>query len=198
MSPCYSSAKKKGCRYVYLDVYDGEQICRRAFCKIDVAQDGCTVLCRADHCYKIGHHRCAACELEAYCSEACRLKDRRRHEKDCQENTPQTRQQMMKNFDRQAPCSGLPDCQCPVVSVCPNCESAVCHRWECSKAHLEVCESYLDQSIQREWVIVEWARRDQLDRKTKKRKCESRTSGEEEDDDDDDWVLVSHQRCAPR
>jgi hypothetical protein len=183
-----SRCRDKGSRYVYVDVYDGKQLCRRAFRKSDVAQDGCTVICRAEDCYNIGHHRCAACERESYCSEACRMKDQVRHESICAQHASPSRQLMVKNFDRQAPCCGLPKCANPVVSLCRNCEATVCSKWECSKAHLDSCESYLDATIEREWVVIEWAQsvgkhgliRDKMNACNKEE-----VEGEE-------WMLVSH------
>lgn len=193
MSKCNRPPKKA--RYVYVDVYDGKQICRRAFTKEDVAQDGCTVICKAEDCYKIGHHRCAACELESYCSEACRLKDRGRHEVDCQQNTSPARRLKMKNFNRQSPCCGLHECPNPVVSLCRHCELTVCSKWECSKEHLNVCEAYLDAIVQREWVFIEFVRVGHFDdEKPIKSTRDVKQDDDGDEDDHDDWMLVSHKR----
>ena len=68
------------------------------YSKSDIAHDGCTVLCQAQHCLQMGIHRCAACELASYCSEKCRLQDRPRHEVFCRQHVTKHRIQVMQEF----------------------------------------------------------------------------------------------------
>ena len=160
--PCPSSPASDCSKSVYVDVYAGQSSPNVVYSKTDVAQDGCTVICRNTQCYNLGTHRCAACERDSSCSEDCRRQDRPRHLADCQRYAIAGRVDAMKRFDRTSSCQGRTTIKghgtkaCPnqVVSFCRHCEATVCHQWECSKFHLERCSAYLDAKLQREWVLI--------------------------------------------
>lgn len=128
-----------------------------SFSKSDVAQDGCTVLCRAEECYKLGIHRCAACEMVAYCSERCRIADRPRHHDYCRNHTIRGRITTMRIFQRtrqKAKCQGQPFCQAKVQSFCTYCLAPACDAWVCAKYHLDHCHEYTE-FLENDWVLVE-------------------------------------------
>ena len=142
------------------------------FTKTEVAHDGCTILCQATECFRLGIHRCAACERASYCSEDCRLRDRDRHLDVCREHTTEKRIQLMMDFQKYKMmttsahdggsgsgccCRGNPKCFNSVVSFCPHCQATVCDKWECSKYHLDHCHQYLLDTtlLEQEWVMVE-------------------------------------------
>jgi hypothetical protein len=157
---CFPGTSALDNKSVFLDVYAGQRCPNVMFSKTDVAQDGCTVICRNTNCYNIGTHRCAACERESYCSEDCRRQDRPRHVEDCLRHAIAGRLKLVKHFDRMSSCQGLATrhgnkaCPNKVVSFCRHCEATVCHRWECSKFHLEQCSAYVEAMLEREWVLI--------------------------------------------
>ena len=169
---CPTNKKKRKAKRVYVDFYGGEHSPEQkaTFSKSDVAQDGCTVLCRAKKCYKVGIHRCAACEMASYCCEECRATDRPRHHEDCRNHTIESRIQLMRDFrktQQEAKCQGLPDCTRAVNSFCRNCQAPACHEWACAKYHLDHCVDYLE-FLSKDWVMVE--------------------------NDEEAWVIVAHER----
>ncbi|CAB9508549.1 expressed unknown protein [Seminavis robusta] len=183
-SNCFGASAGNNNKSVYLDVYAGTNCPKMYFSKTDVAQDGCTVICRNSGCYKIGTHRCAACEHEAYCCEVCRQQDRKRHEEDCRRYTTTVRVEQMKNFNRQASCRGRGGCSNTVVSFCRHCQATVCHQWQCSKIHLEQCNAYLEAKLEREWVRID------LLVKKKNDSCRQEIPQNRGGNDNEAWVLV--------
>ena len=130
-----------------------------SFCKSDLAQDGCTVLCHAKKCYNLGIHRCAACEMASYCSEICRATDRPRHHEKCKDQTIVERIAIMRRFRNSRPkaiCQGRPFCKESVQSFCRYCLAPTCDDWICAKYHLEHCHEY-SEFLSNDWVMVEHA-----------------------------------------
>ena len=127
------------------------------FSKTDIAQDGCTVLCCTEGCYKLGIHRCAACEMVAYCSERCRATDRPRHHNYCRIHRIEARIATMIAFQssrRKATCQGQPFCKGAVQSFCRYCLAPACDEWACAKYHLDHCHEY-KEILANDWVLVE-------------------------------------------
>jgi len=187
MLPASNSCKRCKVDKMYVDFfgkappYENQKI---KFSKSAVAQDRCTILCKAQNCHNIGYHRCGACEMASYCSEDCRAADRTRHQEDCFiKNAIKGGRAPMLEFkgnQDSANCLGIPNCSKPVESFCRHCLAAVCGEWSCSKYHLDHCDAYINR-ISTDWVMIDnpeaWVLVTRVRRTTRKATLQPQTQG---------------------